>query len=287
MTTPAATVEIRQDEILTGEAVALDVQPLGFFLRALGALIDVLCGVALLVLFFLVGDRLVGGLQLDALSPIVTITMLVLVLVVIPTAVETLSRGRSVGKLVVGGRIVRDDGGATGFRQAFIRALLGVLEIWFTFGALAGVVATFTPRSTRLGDMVAGTYCERTRAPKLPAPAGPVPPELEEWAALADVARLPDRVARRAGQFARSAAAMDPAARLRAAAAVAAEVSPFVSPVPAADPETFVRAVVALRRDREYTALRRVDERASALANAAGEFPRGFPERGTVTPPVG
>lgn len=285
MTTPAATVEIRQDEILTGEAVALDVQPLGFFLRGLGALIDVLCGIALLVLFFLVGDRIVGGLQLDALSPIVTITMLVLVLVVIPTAVETLSRGRSLGKLAVGGRIVRDDGGATGFRQAFIRALLGVLEVWFTFGALAGVVATFTPRSTRLGDMVAGTYCERTRAPKLPAPAGPVPAELEEWAAVADVARLPDRIARRAGQFARSAAAMDPAARVRAAGAVAAEVRPFVSPVPAADPEMFVQAVVALRRDREYAALRRVDERASALANAAGETPRGFPVRGSVTPP--
>ena len=34
-------VEIHQDEVLTGEAVALDVQPIGFFLRALGVLIDV------------------------------------------------------------------------------------------------------------------------------------------------------------------------------------------------------------------------------------------------------
>ena len=33
--------------LLGGEAVALDVQPLGFFLRALGALIDILCGIAL------------------------------------------------------------------------------------------------------------------------------------------------------------------------------------------------------------------------------------------------
>ena len=41
-------VEIHQDEILTGEAVALDVQPIGYFLRALGVLIDVLLGVALL-----------------------------------------------------------------------------------------------------------------------------------------------------------------------------------------------------------------------------------------------
>ncbi len=279
MTTPATTVEIRQDEILTGEAVALDVQPLGFFLRALGALIDVLCGVALLVLFFFVGNLLVGGLRLDALSPILTIAMLVLVLVVIPTAVETFSRGRSLGKLAVGGRIVRSDGGATGFRQAFIRSLLGVLEIWFTFGALAGIVATFTPRSTRLGDLVAGTYCERTRAPRLPPPAAPVPAGLDDWAAVADVARLPDRVARRAAQFARSAPGMEPGARSRAAAAIASEVQPFVSPVPRVDPETLVLAVVAVRRDREYAALQRIDSRAATLTGATVDAPRGFPER--------
>ena len=33
----------------------------------------------------------------------------------IPTAVETLSQGKSLGKLAVGARIVRDDGGSIGF----------------------------------------------------------------------------------------------------------------------------------------------------------------------------
>ncbi|MDF2580096.1 MAG: hypothetical protein K0S49_1675, partial [Microbacterium sp.] len=255
MTTPAPPAQIRQDEILTGEAVALDVQPLGFFLRALGVLIDVLCGIVLLLLFSFVGGLLVGGFGLENLSGILVISALVLVLVVIPTAIETLTHGRSLGKLAVGGRIVRTDGGATGFRQAFIRALVGVLEIWFTFGALAGVVAAFTPRSTRLGDMVAGTYCERTRAPRLPHPAGPIPAELREWAEVADVARLPDRVARRATQFARTAEGMEPGARQRSATMIAAEVAPFVSPLPQTDPESLVRAVVAARRDREYAAI--------------------------------
>ncbi|MDD7945073.1 RDD family protein [Microbacterium sp. NE2HP2] len=279
MTTPAPPVQIAQDEILTGEAVALDVQPLGFFLRALGALIDVLCGVALLLLSYFVGGFVVGGLGLENLSGILVVSALVLVLVVIPTAIETLTRGRSLGKLAVGGRIVRTDGGATGFRQAFIRALVGVLEIWFTFGALAGIVATFTPRSTRLGDMVAGTYCERTRAPRLPTPAGPVPGQLQEWAEVADVGRLPDRIARRATQFARSAEGMEPGARSRSAAMIAAEIAPFVSPLPHSDPETLVRAVVAVRRDREYAAIMRTDERAAALVGAAQGTPRGFPVR--------
>ncbi len=279
MSAPAASVEIRQDEILTGEAVALDVQPLGFFMRALGALIDVVAGIALLVLYLFVVDWIIGGLGFDALTGILTIVMIVIVWVVVPTVVETASHGRSLGKLAVGGRIVRSDGGAAGFRHAFLRAVLGVLEIWLTLGALAGIVATFTPRSTRLGDMIAGTYCERTRAPRLPPPAGPVPPQLQEWAAVADVARLPERVARRASQFTRSAGGMDPAARQRAAASLAAEVSAFVAPLPAADPETLVRAVVAVRREREYSALQRIDRRATALGSPGAEAPRGFPER--------
>ncbi|KTS70199.1 membrane protein/domain-containing protein, partial [Microbacterium testaceum] len=140
---------------MTGEAVALDVQPLGFFLRALGCLIDMIVGVVLLIGggLLLVTMAASGSLPESALR-IAVITLIVLVLVVLPTAVETLSRGRSLGRLVVGGRIVRVDGGAAGFRAAFIRALIGVLELWLTLGGIAAVVGMFTPRAQRLGDLV-------------------------------------------------------------------------------------------------------------------------------------
>src|SRR5688572_26855310 len=114
---PVRVIEIQQDEVLTGEAVALDVQPVGFFMRALGTLIDVLIGVAVFIVFGLLTSWLVGQSVVDVVAlPILTITMLVTVTVVIPTVVETLTRGRSLGKLAVGGRIVRIDGGASGFR---------------------------------------------------------------------------------------------------------------------------------------------------------------------------
>ncbi|WP_164861762.1 RDD family protein, partial [Microbacterium sp. CPCC 204701] len=173
----AAIVDIHQDEVLTGEAVALDVQPLGYFMRALGVVIDMAVGVAVLILFawamaWLTGAGAIG----DAVVPILTIVVVVLVTVVIPTVVETTTRGRSLGRLAVGGRIVRTDGGAAGFRHAFIRAFVGVLELWMTLGAVAAIVGAFTPRSQRLGDLVAGTYSERTRTPRLPDTALEVPP---------------------------------------------------------------------------------------------------------------
>lgn len=276
----ARATTIHQDEILTGEAVALDVQPVGFFLRALSALIDMVAGILLLLLLVLASTFLFGIDLFDpAAGRIVVISTLVLVMVVVPTAVETATRGRSLGRLAVGARIVRTDGGATGFRHAFIRALVGVLELWFTAGAIAAVVGIFTPRAQRLGDLLAGTYAERTRTPPLPVPAPGLPPALAEWAEVADVARLPDRLARRIAQFARQAANLEPHARQRAASALAREAATFVSPMPAVDPETFVCGVAAIRRERELAALTSEDARALRLASAVPDAPRGFPER--------
>ncbi|MET0296761.1 MAG: RDD family protein [Microbacterium sp.] len=277
---PARIITIHQDEILTGEAVALDVQPVGFFLRAVGTLIDVVLGVILFVVFALVATYLFGlDILGESSARIVTITMLVVIMVVVPTAVETFTRGRSLGKLAVGGRIVRADGGASGFRQAFIRALVGVLEIWMTFGAVAAVVGAFTPRSQRLGDLLAGTYSERSRTPRLPAPAPPLPPALASWATVADVARLPARLSRRIAHFARQAPELEPGPRARLAASLAAEASAFVSPVPDVDPETFVCGVAAMRRDREFRGLRIENDRVATLISGVRDAPRGFPER--------
>lgn len=258
------------DETLTGEAVALDVQPLGFFLRAVGCLIDMVAGIALLIGGSLFLSVLVaGGTIPDSAFRIGLITLLLVVMVVVPTAVETLSRGRSLGRWAVGGRVVRVDGGAAGFRQAFIRALVGVLELWFTLGGIAAIVGMFTPRAQRLGDLLAGTACERTRARPLPAAAPGVPPGMEGWAAVADVSRLPDRLAARMAQFVRGAEALEPTARARVAAGLAEAVTPYVAPIPAADPETFVRAAAAVRRDREYRALVLENERAASLTERA------------------
>jgi uncharacterized RDD family membrane protein YckC len=225
-----------------------------------------LVGLAVLLLLAAVATWLgsAGLLGPEVFAPL-TIATLVLVTVVLPTTVETATRGRSLGKLAVGARIVRSDGGAIGFRQAFLRALAGVLELWFTLGGLAAIVAAFTPRAQRLGDLLAGTHSERTRARPLPPPAPGVPPALQSWAAVADVARMPDRLAARISQFVRSAPELDPSARARLAQTLAAQARPFVAPLPRVDDDLLLHGVAAVRRDREYRALRAEDARVAAL----------------------
>ncbi|MBO3662044.1 RDD family protein [Microbacterium stercoris] len=263
----ANVVVIAQDEVLTGEAVALDIQPVGLILRVAGVAIDMVATILVYLAFVLGLTWLMAeGVVPGNVMQIVSIVLLVVLMVIVPTTVETLTRGRSLGKLAVGARIVRIDGGAISFRHAFIRALIGVLEVWMTFGGLALLIGIFTPRSQRLGDLVAGTYAERTRTPALAVREIALPPGLEPWAAIADVGRLPDRLARRVAQFAAGADAMHPAARSRVAHELADEVRPFVSPAPPVDPETLLRAVIALRRARELHALTARAARVAALA---------------------
>jgi uncharacterized RDD family membrane protein YckC len=268
-------------ELVTGEAVALDVRPAGFVLRAAGTMIDWLLYFGSYLLLLLLILNLSGPLGIDdaALSAVAIVT-LVICIVVAPLTVELASGGKSLGKLAVGARIVRDDGGAITFRHAFIRALTGVLEIYLTFGGFAALFALLSGRSKRMGDYLAGTYSQHERIPRTVPNMFGVPVPLQEWSLTADVGRMPDRLARRIAQFLSQAGGLVPATRARIAADLAHEASAWVYPVPAADAELFLAAITALRRDRDAQSLRLEAERLKSLDPVLHGLPHGFPDRG-------
>jgi len=267
-------------ELMTGEAVGLDLRPISFILRAAGAIIDFIAyfGLWLLILLAVTSPMLSAFFD-ESSGRAVTLSALVFCLVVAPTAVETLSQGKSLGKLAVGGRIVRDDGGSIGLRHAFIRSLTGVLEVFSTLGGIASVTALLNGRTKRLGDLLAGTYSQNERVSKITPPVYGVPLELLGWATTADVARMPDGLSRRIAQFLRQASRLTPDARARMSRSLATEASGFVSPLPTVDAELFLAAVSALRRDREYTGLSLEAQRLEHLRPALEGLPHGFPER--------
>ncbi|WP_431246846.1 RDD family protein [Leifsonia xyli] len=266
------------DDLVTGEAVALDVKPASYILRAAGTMIDWLTYMLVMLGCILLLAATGGGLD-EALARSLVVLILVFGMVVLPTTVELVSRGRSLGKLAVGARIVRDDGGAIGFRHAFIRALVGVLEIFMTVGAVAALTGLLNARSKRLGDLLAGTYSQLVRVPQ----PQPLPlylaPHLTAWAATADVARLPDRLSRRIAQFVRQAPDLTPAARFGLSTELAREAAPYVSPLPPVDAETFLVAVAVCRRERDSRRLSLEHERLERLDPVLGALPHRFPDR--------
>ncbi|MGV9879119.1 RDD family protein [Streptomyces sp. NPDC003006] len=151
-------------ELVTGEAVALELRPAKLPSRVLAVLVDmaVAWSVYLAVTLGIVAST--SSLD-DAAAAAVAVAAFVLVLVGGPIAVETLSHGRSLGKLACGLRVVRDDGGPIRFRHALVRGAVGVVEILMTFGVVACVASLVSARGRRLGDVFAGTLVVRERVP--------------------------------------------------------------------------------------------------------------------------
>ncbi len=277
----AATDYDVERELLTGEAVALELRATSVVLRMAGGIIDYLVyGIAAVVLIWVSLSAAISIGIPEALFAAIVIGCVVLTLVLLPAGVETVTQGKSLGRLALGDRIVRDDGGAVSFRHAFIRAFVGVFEIVLTGGGLAVIIAMLNTRAKRLGDLLAGTYSQYERVGTLSAPVFGVPVELAGWAATADVARLPDALARRIAQFLRQAAGHTAPTRDRIARGLATEAAIYVSPVPGGDPELFLAAVAAVRRGRETTALQLERAQLDDLRPTLAALPHGFPDRG-------
>lgn len=244
--------------VVTGEAVQLELRPATFASRAVSGTIDVILQVGALIVLFVVSAELSWGID-DAAASALILSIVVLILVGVPVLTETLTRGRTVGKLVMGLRTVRDDGGPIRFRHAFVRGLLEFVEVFLLFGVPALFSSLISARGKRLGDVVAGTYVVRERGAAKPAPSAVMPWHLESWARHADIARLPDGMALAVRQFLGRAPTLHLASRQSLGLELAQAVSPYVAPLPpqGTHPEDFLAAVLAERRRRDVERLAR------------------------------
>ena len=253
--------------VVTGEAVLLDVRAASFASRAVSGAIDLAtAGIALFAAIFVVAG-LASSLD-EAAASALMLVLFVAVAVGVPVLVETLTRGRTLGKLVMGLRTVRDDGGPIRLRHAVVRALVGFVEIYLLMGVPALICSLLSPRSQRLGDLAAGTYVVRERAARQTSAMAHLPPHLAGWAHAADIGRLPDGLALSVRQFLSRSPGMHAGAREAMARQLAQAVSAHVAPAPPASthPEDFLAAVLAERRRRDLERLAREEHARRRLA---------------------
>jgi uncharacterized RDD family membrane protein YckC len=262
-------------EVVTGEAVALDLPVANFPSRIAALLIDMAAQV-LLILIISVVLAAAGPANADYLTAGL-IALYVIVVVGYPTIWETLSRGKTPGKLALGLRVIGDDGSPERFRQALVRALVGALEIWtFVLAPVGLLTSLISERGKRVGDVFAGTHVIQERMPyrqALPPVFAMVPPPLAAWAQSVQVASLSDQTADAAGSYLRRFAELSPEARETVGVMLARAVSEQVTPPPppGTPPAAYLSAVLAVRRERE-------------LARLAGTRSYGIPP--ATAPPI-
>ncbi|MFJ4656040.1 RDD family protein [Nocardia sp. NPDC088792] len=181
----------------TGEAVAVELPIARIPTRAAAFLLDLIVQVVIGLALLLLLIALLAWLDADsAWQDAAMLVSLVSALIGYPVLFETFTRGRSAGKMAMGLRVVRVDGGPIDFRHAVTRGLSGIVDFWMLgTGLIAVVVSMCSPQGRRIGDALAGTVVvhDRSRLPYA-ALAAP-PPWLTGWARQLDLSGLSDELA--------------------------------------------------------------------------------------------
>lgn len=169
--------------VSTPENIELSYVPAGMGTRFLAALIDSII-LSFLLLFVLIGGLILAAAGAgfgDAAGALVLAGLVILAFVVFfgyYIFFETVWKGQSPGKRLLGLRAMRDDGLPLNFTASVIRNLIRLFD--FLPGAYGfGVVAMFfNKRWKRLGDMAAGTIVILDSRPEAPRQLYlPVPPD--------------------------------------------------------------------------------------------------------------
>ncbi|GAB3874135.1 RDD family protein [Kibdelosporangium lantanae] len=248
---------MRVSDLVSGEAVVLELRAATAASRGLAMALDVLIQAVsfYIVLLIMVSA---GFAAFDgALETAVFLVLVVLFVVGYPVAMETFTRGRTVGKIALGLRAVRTDGGPIRFRQALVRGLAGFfVDFWAlgVLGAVAVIVSVSSKQGQRVGDMLAGTLVIRERVPREhPAPPVHMPPPMAAWAAEQHVGNLPNDLALAVRQYLGRLYELNPNAAASLGHRLATEVSAHLgSPIPPGmPPYAYLSAVLAERRTRE------------------------------------
>lgn len=239
-------------DLVTGEAVVLELRLAKLASRGLALAIDL----AVQLTVFVAGVLVLAGTTSfvdDALAAAIGLVFYLAVVLGYPVAFETSTRGRSLGKMALGLRVVREDGGPVRFRHALVRALLGVVEIWLTLGVVALIASLASAQGRRVGDWLAGTVVVRERVPTRAAAVAAMPPQLAGWAQRLDLSRVPDDLALASRQFLARSPELAPQVREEMGASLARALVDVTTPPPPPGVPTwaFLAAVLAERRRRE------------------------------------
>ncbi|WP_028707378.1 RDD family protein [Propionicicella superfundia] len=259
-------------QIVTGDAVLLDLRPARIPTRILADLVDI-SAILLLTWGWNTLTTSFGGSaaaqQAVALAGYIIISFGYLI------GFETLTRGRTPGAYVVGLQAVRDDGGTIRFRHALMRGLAFWLVDYslYTGFLLGTIVSILQPDGKRIGDVLAGTLVIRVRAPRAAGALPEIPPHLVEWAATLEMSRVTDE------QFAAARTALQRDRLMRKSfrtallGRLAYEVSRRTAPLPppGVPPEDFLAAVCGENRRRAGLRVQ-----ASRAVPSAGELPVGW-----------
>lgn len=244
----------------TPESVDLALEPAGLGTRFAAAMIDAAIQgfAAWLLLVLLIGvaaGMTVSDMMLDELTEGVIYAILLLVFgllfLLYKLLLEAFWNGQTVGKRIVGIRVIRSNGLPVQFLQVLIRNMMRPVDYLPGSYILGAITILATRRNQRVGDLVAGTVVihDRKRASPL-LPGKPLQPMEGDLSLLREhVLRLEEEDLEPLRTFWQRRFHLLPEHRLRVASLVTASLVTLMGwqePLPL-NPEEFLETILYLR----------------------------------------
>lgn len=169
--------------VLTPEYVEFNFVLAGLMSRFLALLVDTVLSILITYLLFILvlifslllsaGTAAVGGAgagsSLFGLGMAAQFVIWFLIDWGYMVLLETVWSGQTVGKKMLGLRVIQDTGVRVGVYQSLLRNLVRPLDKLPIFYLVGGAAALFSNTQQRLGDLLAGTIVVRERRLKIPA----------------------------------------------------------------------------------------------------------------------
>jgi uncharacterized RDD family membrane protein YckC len=161
--------------VLTPEYVEFNFVLAGLMSRFLALLIDTVVSFVLTIVIFLALGLLtaLAGLGLGTTATELGMAAQFVVWFVVDwgymVLLESVWSGQTIGKRVMGLRVIQDTGVRVGPLQALLRNLVRPVDKLPVFYLIGGVAALLSGTQQRLGDLLAGTIVVRERRLKIPA----------------------------------------------------------------------------------------------------------------------
>lgn len=263
-TTDVISEVLTTEDIVTGDAVVLDIGLASPLTRAAAIAIDyvvyTICYIAFVL--FLTGWASIS----PSVASIIAMLVVPIVFFVIPLVIEIATNGRSLGKKIIGLRVVRDDAGPIRWRHSLPRHLLALLELWSSSGFIAFLTSLFNKRNKRVGDLLAGTVVVQDRHRTVQVWEAQCSSLTAQWARSADLDRIPVGLQNSLRVLLMRRLDPDPAVYEQRVGRILEQALPYVSPPPPAQ-ATAVDVAGAILAERYRRDLDRATKRGNQAAS--------------------
>ena len=157
-------VSMKTISFTTAQYVKIDYELAPAAYRVVASFIDLVAfGIYFLIMMMFIGSA-VFSIQSPNTAMLLWVLLIRLPFVLYSPLIEYLTNGRSLGKYIMGIRVVRMNGETAGLREYFTRWIFRIVDIWIGgLGFLAILLASTTERRQRLGDIMANTVVIRTK----------------------------------------------------------------------------------------------------------------------------